>query len=61
MQLTVAGATTSVPAFRVMDDSKRIALVDAIAGELAPMSDSFIQGDEVVFSMHTHIAIAYCA
>ena len=49
----------SVPAFAHMDVSTRTTLVETVARELEPVLRSYIQGKELVFSMHTHIAIAY--
>ena len=59
VQITVTGAATSVPAFIQMDASTRVALVEAVGRELDPVLRPYIQGDELVFSMHTHIALAY--
>jgi SAM-dependent methyltransferase len=57
VQLTVAGAATSVPAFISMSPEARSALVDAIAGELEPLIRSYTDGD-LRFPMSTHIALA---
>ena len=59
VQLTVTGAATSVPAFTNMDFAMRTALVETVARELDPIVRSYIQGEELVFLMHTNIAIAY--
>ncbi|MGD9617921.1 MAG: class I SAM-dependent methyltransferase [Alphaproteobacteria bacterium] len=61
VQLTVTGAATSVPAFAGMDASTRAALVNSVAHELDPVLHSSIQGEELIFPMHTHIAMAYQA
>jgi hypothetical protein len=57
VQLTVAGAATSVPAFISMSPEPRSALVDAIAGELEPLIRSYTDGD-LRFPMSTHMAFA---
>jgi len=59
VQLTVTGAATSVPAFAHMNVATRTTLVKTVARELDPVLRSYIQGKELVFSMHTHVAIAY--
>ena len=58
MQLTVAGAATSVPAFMRMSPKARSALVEAIAGELDPLIRSRTEGGELALSMYTNIAPA---
>lgn len=59
VQLTVTGAATSVPAFAHMDVATHTTLVAAVARELNPLFCSYIQVDELVISIHTHIAIVY--
>jgi hypothetical protein len=58
VQLTVAGAATSVPAFIRMSPEARSKLVEAVAGELEPAIRSYSEGGELVFPMSTHIALA---
>lgn len=58
VQLTVAGAATSVPAFMQMSPEARSALVEAIAGELEPLIRSRIEGGELALSMSTNVALA---
>ena len=58
VQLTVAGAATSVPSFMRMDPEARSALVEAIAGELEPLIRSRTEGRELVFPMSTNLARA---
>ena len=56
--LTVSGAATSVPAFIQMSAEGRTGVVTAIAGELDPIIERYIDGGELVFQMSTHIVVA---
>ena len=58
MQLTVAGAGTSVPSFKQMNPEARSALVEAIAGELEALIRSRTEGGELAFRMSTNMALA---
>ncbi|MCL4765267.1 MAG: class I SAM-dependent methyltransferase [Hyphomicrobiaceae bacterium] len=58
VQLTVAGAATSVPAFIHMSPEARPKLVEAIGEELGPLISSYSAGGELVFPMSTHIVLA---
>jgi SAM-dependent methyltransferase len=59
VQLTVAGAATSVPAFAQLDAAARRALVESVGGEVQAAIQRFHEDDMLVFPMHAHIAIGY--
>lgn len=58
VQLTVAGAATSVPAFMRLSPDARSELVEAVAGGLHAMIDRDTEDGELVLPMSTHIASA---
>jgi ubiquinone/menaquinone biosynthesis C-methylase UbiE len=59
VQLTVRGAATSVPAFARLDAPAQSALVTSVLGEMEPIVGRYKRGDELTFTMHTNMAIAY--
>ena len=60
VQLTVLGAATSVPAFAQLDAAARGALVEAVTLETEAVAQHYRVGNQLVFPMSTHIAVA-CA
>ena len=58
VQLTVRGAATSVPAFAQLDTAARSALVEAVTLEAKAVAQRYRAGDELIFRMSTHIAVA---
>jgi SAM-dependent methyltransferase len=59
VQLTVLGAATSVPAFARLDAATRSALVEAVTGETRASIERYRDGETLVFSMSSHLAVAY--
>jgi ubiquinone/menaquinone biosynthesis C-methylase UbiE len=59
VQLTVLGAATSIPTFAQLDAGARSALVEAVTGETQAVAQRYRDGDTLMFSMSTHIAVAY--
>ncbi|HRO61949.1 MAG TPA: class I SAM-dependent methyltransferase [Burkholderiaceae bacterium] len=59
VELTVRGAATSVPAFSRLGEQARTALVEAIIDEMRPTIENFRNGNELCFSMSTHIAVGW--
>lgn len=58
VQLTVAGAATSVPTFIRMSPGTRTKVVEAIAEELEPLISSYNTNGEFLFTMSTNLALA---
>lgn len=58
VQLTIAGAATSVPVFAKLDTAARAALVEAVARETEVAVQRYTEGDQLTFPMFTHIAVA---
>jgi hypothetical protein len=58
VKLTVQGAAASIPAFARLDVPAQSALVDAVAQEVDTVVRCYRRGDELIFPMHTNIALA---
>jgi SAM-dependent methyltransferase len=59
VELTVLGAATSVPAFAHLDIGARSKLVEAVTRETEAAAQRFRVGDQLVFPMSAHIAVAH--
>lgn len=59
VELTVAGAATSVPAFAELDADKRSAFMETVVDEVEPVLRRYRNEGLLTFPMFTHIAVAY--
>jgi SAM-dependent methyltransferase len=58
VSLTLFAATAFLPDFDWEDEAVRSALIEAVSREIAPVVEAHRQGDELVFPMSAHIAVA---
>jgi hypothetical protein len=54
----VEGAATSIPALMKLPRSERLAMVETMSRDLAPLLDRYSYGGVLNFEMSTHIALA---
>ena len=58
VQLTIAGAATSIPVFTQLDATTRAALVETVVRETEASVQRYVDGDQLTFPMFSHIAVA---
>lgn len=59
IELGLASATAAVPAMQTMDATVRAQLTDAVRADMQETLAGFTEGDQVVFPMVAHIAMAH--
>ena len=55
----VAGGAAAVPALQKLDEGERSRLIAAVRADMTEPLQQFVEGDEVVFSLECHIAVAH--
>lgn len=59
VELGLASASAAVPALQTMNTGERAALIEVVQVDMAVPLREFIQGDDVISPMETHITLAH--
>lgn len=58
-ELTIAASAAVMPEYEAMDDATKATLIEAIKRDLQAPLQQYTEGDEIVFTMTSHIVVAH--